>query len=139
MTKDFLDWRIYNNTNVNYRTKFLYHGTNLQAYSVYSISPDLKYAYLTSLAFETPEAGKVLLKKVLSDPDLRKVGYLTYFGNSSNPLVKETMHLLRKFGLRYAATPTFIVIKNLKYPKTDHITDIANWFIDGLWTEGFDV
>lgn len=137
--QNFLDWRVYKNRNVNYSTKFLYQGDDLLAFCIYSVSNDGKKGYLTSFTFENFEAGKILLKHILNDPQLKNVGYLTFFGNTPNPLIENTMTLLKKIGMRYATTPTFIVIKNLTLTDPAPLTNIANWHLDGLWTEGFDI
>jgi hypothetical protein len=134
----YLEWRIFNNPNIKYDTYFLYEDSLLRGYCYVSIR-DNTVAALTDLTFETAAAGAFLLQNILNNLRRRKVGRVHFLGNVQNTLMIATFNLLRKSGFlkrrRYDYT---FVLKNLSCDDENQLYDIKNWYIGGLWTEGYN-
>jgi hypothetical protein len=68
----------------------------------------------------------------------RKLAYLSFFGNIDNPLIRTVFDLLSKHGARISDSNQYFVLRNLSYPDEDELYNIKNWYLNGLWSEGFN-
>ncbi len=132
----YIMWRIYNNPNIQYETYFIYEDTLLRGYC-YVGTKDSKGASLTDFTFESTEAGAFLLRSLLEKWRNEKIGYVYFLGNAKNPLVTTIFNLLKRFGLLRRRSSDAFVLKNMSYDDEDYLYDIKNWYLDGLWTEGY--
>ena len=132
----YLEWRIYNNPNIKYDTYFLYEENSLRSYCYVGMR-DNERATLTDLTFETAAAGAFLLKHVLKDLHQRKVGYVYFMGNTENSIMMNTFNLLRNYGFLRRRMLDYFSIKNESYEDEGYLSDIKNWYVNGLWTEGY--
>ena len=131
----YITWRIFNNPNVEYTTYFVYEDNLLRAYCYVNIN-DKKNAYLTDFTFEDYEAGDFLLKTVLNLLRKRKVTGVLFMGNIKNPLMVAIFNLLKKHGFVKRRGSPF-VLKNVSYKHEKCLYNIENWYLNGLWTEGY--
>ena len=132
----YLAWRIFNNPTIKYTTYFLYEDTALRAYCYLSINNE-KDAYLTDFTFEDYQAGETLLKKVLTQLRSANATSIQFMGNIKNPLMAGTFSLLKEYGFFKKRGSIAFVILNLSYENRTYLYDIRNWYINGLWTEGY--
>lgn len=132
----YIAWRILNNPNLEYTTYFAYEDEFLRAYC-YVVLTDKKTAYLTDLTFEDSEAGNFLLRTILNLLRKRKTTNLRFMGNIKNPLVANVFNLLKKHGFVKEREFRPFVLKNISYQNEKYLHNIRNWYINGLWTEGY--
>jgi hypothetical protein len=130
----YISWRVFNNPNVKYATFFGYHENVLKAYC-YVAMTSRKEAYLSDLTFEDYEAGNILLRTIL-DFCKGKIVVMYFIGNVKNPLSNTVFDLLKKNGFIKSSYSPF-VLKNLSYDDEKYLYDMKNWYINGLWTEGY--
>jgi hypothetical protein len=134
--ENYLNWRIFNNPNNIYTTYFLYKADQLKAYSYLSINSE-KDAYLSDFTFEDYEAGEILLKKILAKLISCNAKSVLFMGNIKNHVMAETFQLLKKYGFLKKRDSEAFALLNLSYEDSAHLNDIKNWYINGLWTEGY--
>jgi hypothetical protein len=135
MDEKYIAWRIFDNPNVEYATFFAYEDILLKAYCFVALSKSGE-AYLSDLTFEDYEAGSFLLKKILHQFRRRKVTSAHFMGNIRNPLIATIFGLLKNSGfIKRDSTP--FVLKNIFCEDEKFLSNIRNWYINGLWTEGF--
>lgn len=137
----YLKWRILDHPFLNYTRFFVYEKELLRAY-VYVNASDRRIAYLTDFTFEDAHAGYFLLQRVLKQlRQAKKPVYVSFFGNAENPLVSNVFDLLRRFGFsrKRARSSMSFVVRNLSLQGEDEqcLFDVRNWYMCGLWTDGF--
>ena len=132
----YLRWRIYNHPIFKYRTYFVYENDLLRAYAFVN-THDRRMAYLTDLTFESVNAGKFLLQRVLNEMRAEAIGAVTFWGNKRNPIIKRTFKLLQGFGFLRRRTSMHFVLRNLSFGDEESLLDVTNWYMNGLWTEGY--
>jgi len=130
----YITWRIFNNPNIEYTTYFLYEDNLLRAYCYVNINK--KYAYLTDLTFEDYEAGDFLLRTILNLLHKRKITSALFMGNIKNPLMASIFNLLKNHGFTKRRGSPF-VLKNVSFKHEKCLHNIKNWYLNGLWTEGY--
>lgn len=131
----YIAWRISNNPNVEYTTFFAYENNLLKACCYVALANN-REAYLSDLTFEDYEVGSFLLTTILDLCRKRKIASVNFVGNIRNPLMATVFDLLKKNGfLKRNFTP--FVLKNISYKHEKCLNDIRNWYINGLWTEGY--
>jgi GNAT superfamily N-acetyltransferase len=134
----YLRWRIYNHPIFKYRTYFVYEGDLLKAYAFVNMH-DNRMAYLTDLTFESLGAGKFLLQSILREMNTAGTGAVMFFGNKAHNGISRTFKLLRRFGFMHIEAPVQFVLRNLSVDDEESLFDITNWYMNGLWTEGFQI
>lgn len=132
----YLQWRIHDHPIFKYRTYFVYEGDLLRAYAFVNMH-DKRRVYLTDFTFETHSAGKFLLQKVLGQLRTEGVGAVVFWGNKQNPAMNRVFGLLQSFGFLRRKDPTHVVLRNLSFEDGEALLDMANWYLNGLWTEGY--
>jgi len=132
----YINWRIYNNPNIEYETYFLYENNKLKGYCYAGIKN--KTVSLTDFTFENVEAGTFLLSHLLKKWK-KDIGFVLFFGNISNPLIYNIFNLLKQFGFVKRKHSNAIVIKNIRYKSESILYDVKNWYMNKLWTEGFHI
>lgn len=136
LDEKYLRWRLYNHPVFEYRTYFVYEGDLLVAYAFVN-THNRRMAYLTDFTFESVDAGKFLLQRVLDEMCAEDVGAATFWGNKRNPVIRRTFGLLRRFGFVQRKTPNHFVIRNLSFGDEEGLLDMTHWHMNGLWTEGY--
>ena len=135
LDEKYIAWRISSNPNVEYTTFFAYKDSLLRAYCYVALANN-REAYLSDLTFEDSGAGGLLLEAILNLFCKRKITSVCFMGNIRNPLMATVFSLLKKNGfIKKNSTP--FVLKNVSYAHEKCLYDIRNWYINGLWTEGY--
>jgi len=134
--EDYLNWRIYNNPHVKYKTYFLYKGSSLKAYC-YLGDYKKEIISITDFAFEKLEDGIYLLKQVLNEIQKENFAYAYFMGNLKNPLILDIFRILRKFGFIKHSNASAFILKSTSGGDPTQIYSIENWYFTALWTEGF--
>jgi len=134
--EDYFTWRISNNPNVRYMSCFLYEQDLLQSYC-YIGTGSRSTAYLTDFTFVDDDAGAYLLKEVLERLHNRKVARVSFLGNVKNPLISTVFNLLKRCGFIKGRSPLAVVMRSITCEDEEVIHDVKNWYLNGLWTEGY--
>lgn len=130
----FLFWRVFNNPNFRFATYFVYEQNLLRAYCYVSLA-NPEDVYISDLTFENGEAGDYLVEKVIEVFRKRSAASIAYMGNTQNQLIKGVLDLLKKHGFFRFGSESF-VLKNLSTLNTKCL-DVENWYLNGLWREGY--
>jgi len=117
-------------------THFLYENDLLQSYC-YINTANQSTAYLTDFTFVDDDAGSYLLQEALEKLQNMNVVWVSFLGNAKNPLISTVFNLLKKFGFIKRRSPLAVVIKNINCEEEKTIYDVRNWYLNGLWTEGY--
>lgn len=138
--KKYINWRLYDNPNINFQTYFIYENKSLKGYCYFNLVDDKKTIYLTDLTVQNAEVGAVLLRMLIDRWRIKRIGFIYFIGNDKNPIMVEIINLLKKYGFMKRRSKTgFVVLKNLSYKDNDHLHNIKNWYFNYLWTEGFNL
>lgn len=134
----YVNWRIYENPNLDYKTIFIYEKNRLRGYCYYLIRSNR--AFLVDITFDEPESGKFLLSHLVEKFKSEKVGLISYMGNVENPVIEDIFGLLSEYGFIKNKTTTSeaFVLKNISIEDKSHLQDIKNWYLTRLWTEGYN-
>ena len=66
-----------------------------------------------------------------------RTGYVVFWGNGINPAMKVTFNLLKRFGFVQSRSDLNFVLRNLSFEEPIFLSGATNWYMNGLWTEGF--
>lgn len=134
---NYLNWRIACNPNIIWKKNyFLYEDNTLKSYC-YITSSNNTTAFVADFTFETREAGAYLLNEMLKSLNSGKISHLIFLGNQQNRLITNVFALLNKFGFLRKRTAPF-VFKNISGKDDNNLYNIENWYLNGLWTEGYE-
>lgn len=136
LDEKYLGWRICGHPIFKYKTYFVYEGDLLRAYAIVN-TYNRDRAYLTDFTLETVNAGEFLLKQLLHQLCADDIGYISFLGNVRNPTIKRTFQLLRRFGFVRRPTGMNFVLRNLTFDDESTLFEVENWYMNGLWTEGY--
>ncbi len=138
MNKEYFKWRISNNVNLNYSTKYFYSNGELVGY--YILSNKDNDGFITDFSCLNLEASNIMINTLMKEVVASKFKNIHYFGNINNPLNNLIFKLLKAFGGKLSAergTPfVFKRVSNIDID-TSFLDDSRNWYLNGLWTEGF--
>jgi hypothetical protein len=137
LDEQYLKWRIDNNPFSKYKSYFVYKGTKLAAYSFVNAQAKTR-AYLTDFTFDDENAAKFLLSTIIKDLRAQDVGLLIFLGNRENPLIKNTLDLLQRWGFMQFAETNFH-IQNFNFQNVELFSNVKNWYMNGIGTEGNDI
>lgn len=133
LDKEYLTWRIFDNPNIKYDAYFVYENNELRAYCYFSMNKN-QWIRLSDFTCEDYTFGKILLKKIIDD---KKPAYVLFMGNKTNVLTTRVFELLRRFGSIKKRSSSAFVLQNISFPCEDSLYEVKNWYLNGLWTEGF--
>jgi hypothetical protein len=131
----YIAWRVLHNPNIKYETYYAYHNRKLEAYCYLTITRNNE-AYLSDYTFEDSETGMILLEEIIDTIRKRGIACIYFMGNIRNELAQKTFKLLKKNGFVKRQSSPF-VLKNAFYNDESYLYNIKNWYINGLWTEGY--
>lgn len=134
LNKKCLAWRIFANPNIKYDTYFVYENDDLRAYCYFSMDKN-RWMRLSDFTCEDYISGKMLLERIIND---KKPAYVLFMGNKTNILTTRMFELLGRLGSIKRRSPSAFVLKNISYPCEDSLYEVKNWYLNGLWTEGFE-
>lgn len=135
----YQNWRIYEHPFIQYKTYFIYMNDSLVAYAYVNSSVNC-LSYITDFGCNTLDAGKFLLCTLLNDLNKEHVGFVSFFGNHQNVALQQIFYLLRRLGFVKVKASMAFVLRNLSIKKDEkELTNLANWYMTGLWTDGFSI
>lgn len=134
-SKQFLDWRVFNNPNIDASSIYFYIKEKLVGYCLYSekkgsvIAESLVY-------FDKSHLNGILLALVKF---FQKNGIvsITYKGNYENDLNREIFLAIKKYSFRKINRSGLSFVYKFSNENTSESIDKGNWFINNLWTEGY--
>lgn len=135
--ENYLNWRIVCNPNIICKKNYFVYEDNILKGYCYITSSNTTTAFITDLTFETREAGSYLLNEILKTLNSGKISHLIFLGNQQNRLIANVFALLTKFGFLRKRTAPF-VFRNISGKDDSNLYDIENWYLNGLWTEGYE-
>lgn len=142
--KEYLNWRIYDNPILDYKTIYIYKKGNkkrLLGYAYFSINKSKNTGGITEFVSINKSVSEILINRGFSFFKENKVGFCRYFGNSKNTIVNHTLKYLRKNGFLNIKENSSFIFKSLTKYEIDekYENNPKNWYITGLWTEGFRI
>jgi hypothetical protein len=137
LNKPYLYWRLYDNPVMEYRQFYFYQAGKLVGYIIYSIKNDI-----LSIADMTCNFDDKILQQMLKYLISNTNGYhiVQYWGNDSNEINKKIFSLFSRLkgNINIDNTRNFVYkVFDNKYTETT--AQLKNWYINGLWTEGFHI
>jgi GNAT superfamily N-acetyltransferase len=139
MDQAYLQWRVIDHPFIRYRTFSLYQGSELKGYAIINHHFH-DTAFLADLTFEDDNSGAVILQRVLGFLRHADATHVAYFGNRSSSLGMRVFGLLRRFGFKENVNPQMaFVLRNVSFVDEERLFDIEDWYMYGLWTEGYRI
>lgn len=138
ISEEFFDWRIKNNVNLNYLNKYFYKNGQLKGY--YTIALKGTSGNISDFTFDDDQTAIVMMNHLLSELSKKKMVYLNYFGNFENKQNKHIFSILKKLGGKITLNEGMpFVYKDISGEKMNDksYNKVQNWYLNGLWTEGF--
>jgi len=131
--KNFIDWRI-KKSPLEIKTFYLYENEKLKAYLYITIRD--RFLEITDLTFEHKSYGERLLNQLFSLMKETNLKVVYYTGNRHNNLNKTVFRLLFSYGFLSSEGPNSLVFRNLSLSNKKEFTNISNWYLNDLWSEG---
>jgi len=134
MSEAYFDWRITQNIAINYSTKFFYESNKIVGYTVYAINNDR--IMIADLTYKNIVALKYIIKYLSGVKG--EFTRLYYWGNDNCSLNANIFKTFEKIGgkVKEDKSRNFIY-KTFGNQDLRSLTNLTNWYINGLWTEGF--
>lgn len=140
LSESYFEWRIIANVNLNYITKFFYEGEVVAGYYILALQPSANAANITDFTSLDEDVSAVMILDVIKEASKLSISNLNYFGNKENSLNQRNFNLLKNFGgsIKLVEGMPF-VYKNISTIKLNNtfLGDAKNWYLNGLWREGF--
>lgn len=145
-TPKYMDWRIRQNPNLTYVTQYFYTKGELAGYYIYALKDQA--VNLTDLTFSDKKVADMLFCHLLDG--MRRSGKIDfhYFANKENPINSHIFQLLEKMG--GVITPAgdlpfvFRLFGEVRQGQQEitadspFLADPRNWYLNGMWTEGYN-
>jgi hypothetical protein len=134
----FFDWRVRKNVNLPYLTKFFYRNGELKGYYILALNDGS--ANLSDFTSLSAEDSNVMVVHLMGEVVRMGMEHLNYMGNVENGLNIRNFELLKRFGGRVDAIEGMpFVFKRIsdKCPDMTFLKSPGNWYLNGIWTEGF--
>lgn len=136
--KEYIDWRVNQNPNLNYRTIAIYKDNTIEGYLVYVENKN--GFFISDFTICGKEQGEVLLSELISKAKEKEVRTISYFGNIDNKANEVIFGLFKNNGAEVKINEDMnFVIKKIGEDESESSTKTKNWYINGLWTEGFSI
>jgi len=131
----YLNWRTKNNINLNYVSKYFYKNGILMGYYFLALKEDSgNISDFTSLNSET---ANVMIFHILNEISKRNIVTLNYFGNVDNQINQNNFMLFRKFGGKIVINKGMPFVFKNNSNHNSNLKLVKNWYLNGMWTEGF--
>ena len=135
ITNEFLEWRVYTNPNLKYSSFFFMKNGSLQGYYIFSVKG--KTAQLVDFIALDNNTYETMTMHFLIKLKKMKIRSAEYFGNIKNEINSEVINLFRKI-----IGGKLLLNKGMAFVMKDTSGDlkmpgIQEWYINGLWTEGY--
>jgi hypothetical protein len=138
LSKEYLTWRISNNPKLQYKLYGLFRGGQMYGFAI--INTTSSYAYLMELIVQSGTQIAEALDDIIVY--LKQTGeycHLTYWASRKNPYCRQVHAALQANGARETVNSSMnFVLKATEHNRFD-TSSIDNYYINGLWTEGFSI
>lgn len=138
MSEAYVNWRVNNNPAVQYRQLYFYSNNTLVGYVLYSIKDDT--LIIADITYNLDEAVLRHMIKYVVD---NNSGFylLQYWGNKSNEINKIIFKVLSglKGNTQVDTSRNFVYKVFSEKHENDTVNSLGNWYMNGLWTEGFHI
>lgn len=135
MSSSYINWRLTNNPNLNYTKVFFYNENQLIGYYILSHSLN-NIMYLVDIFANTKSNKKSILKHAINTAENNNAFKFIFWGNYKNKSINEIHQLMNSLGASTNINHEMgFVIKNRN---SSNKFNIKKWYINGLWTEGFN-
>jgi hypothetical protein len=135
LDEEYLEWRLFKNPVVTSWAFWAYEGDLLKGYCFATLGKG-NIAFLSDLTFETDVAGEACIQGALAALRAQGCTYTDFFGNPQNPLGARSLALVKRYGFRPRQRGSFAAM-NTSELDTGDLLDIRNWYLNGMWTEGY--
>jgi hypothetical protein len=136
--QSYLNWRIHTNVNLQYSTKYFYKNKKLVGY--YIVALKAHNANLADFTAVDVDVVNVMAVHLLNNLNSNKILNLNYFGNTSNAVNAIVFSVIKKLGgkiIHNSGLPFIYKTLPSSTANTAFLQNINNWYLTGLWTEGF--
>lgn len=137
MDATFIAWRITKNPNARFHFRSFTAGGRLRGYYVVALDQagTGSVVHLSDMVFLEHGDGIAMLQHLVREFGTRSGSLLQYFGNSANALNRRTFDLLQE---RFACDRSLNKDMAFVLKRGDHLPGgVQNWYMNGLWTQGF--
>jgi hypothetical protein len=131
----YVSWRIRNNPLSDVICFYAYAGEAFMGYLYITLNSST--TEITDFTFYERSTGHFLLQEMFKYINQGKgIGFISYKGNRYNLFNQNVFNLLKLYGFSSWMAPTLFVLRNLSYPDGKELSNIRNWYITNLWSEG---
>ncbi len=137
INEEFFKWRISYNINLNYITHFFYNNNKLMGY--YIIAKHNGMANITDFTACNDSIHHQMFIHLYLTVKMENLKAINYFGNKENALNKMNFNKLKKLGASTLIDTGMPFVFKTIGNKTigNQYQNNSNWYLNGLWTEGF--
>ncbi len=138
LNEQYVNWRIKNNPLLDYKSCFFYKNDSLLGYVLFSIYEGR--LSVADLSFLDIELGEYIMSHTINQYR-SEINSIYYFGNDDSEYGQKIFDLFKKLKAKvnkssWANTVIKDISEDLKYKSSFETT---GWYINGLWTEGYNV
>jgi hypothetical protein len=139
MEEAFVRWRVHENPNLKYMVRAFERDGVLRGYFLVALSKrsSRPAAHLSEFLFREKGDGIAMLDVLGKELAAMQSNMVHYFGNRTNSINRQVFELLAgRFATDMALSKAMALVVKSDRDLFDH--DVSAWYINGLWTQGFD-
>lgn len=137
LNEEYLKWRIEGNPELVYKKYFFYKANVLVGYTYFSVKGDV-----LSFADISYNGDSNILNHIFKYVINHTQGFhlVQYWGNVSHDLNKSIFNLFKNLYGTSKIDKSRNFVYKIFYPDFEEKTSkLSNWYINGMWTEGFHI
>lgn len=136
LKEDFFKWRVLSNPYFQYQSICVYDADNLVGYIIFSLNRN--HLNISEMLYTSNSVFNCLLYESFKIALNDKVEVVQFFGNNKFPFISGTFRNFKRNGGRvFKSNIKPFLFKNLI--PFDNIDDLSRWYINGFWTEGYEI
>ncbi len=133
---DYINWRVKNNPRAKYSLLGIYSQNVLVGYAIFNIETNYLVEFIVP---RETELNECLFSLMAFLKQKKTYSHLNYWASSENEYCKKVTSVLEQFGARrYENFTMNFVRKRTKHTSFD-TSEVGEFYINGLWTEGFNI
>jgi hypothetical protein len=139
MDEAFVRWRILENPNLRYVVRSFERDGRLRGYFLVALSKRSAQpiAHLSEFLFLEKVDGIAMLDLLVKELAAIGCNVVHYFGNQANAVNRQVFELLAsRLATEMTMSKAMALVVKRDRALFDH--DVSAWYINGLWTQGFD-
>ena len=127
--------RVFESPIISYELLEIYDGNKIKAALVFHI--EKRTLYISDIFYARNINFNSLVKEIYVYANLKNVNFIKFWGNNTNPKYSKIFNLFKKFGARVETDINMqLIYKSFSDFQTSN--QFKNYFINGLWTEGYN-